>query len=342
MVFDYIIITHLPSFYKINLFNELSKRKSIFVVFIGQNSTSRNSDFIENEFSFDFFYLNDSNFESRNIFFSIIRLINLMFNLKFKKVIVNGWDLPEFWAPILFFNKIKGVIIESTIYESSLVGFKYYFKYIFLRFFNFALPSGMPHKELLLRLRFKGDIFLTGGVGLINFNSNKKNYVKKYSNRALYIGRLSKEKNVEFLINVIKNMPEISLTILGDGPELNFLKLIKAGNIKFEGYVSNLDLHKYFENNDYLILPSKSETWGLVVEEALYHGLPVVVSDSVGSSIDLVDFYSSGYIYKSNSAQSLKLALIEVSKFDSFNRLLENVSEINWEDRKNNQLNAYL
>jgi glycosyltransferase involved in cell wall biosynthesis len=342
MLFDYVIITHLPSFYKINLFNELSKKKNIFIVFVGKNSSSRNSDFVEKDFNFNYYYLSDTNFENRNIFFSLFKLIKLLVKLKFNKIIVNGWDLPEFWLPIIFLNIKKGVIVESTIYESSLVGYKYYSKYIFLRFFDFALPSGLPHKELLLKLQYKGRIYLTGGVGLINFNINEQFFEKKNSNRAIYIGRLSKEKNLDFLISVINDMPEISLTIIGEGPEADYLKSIKHKNIEFKGYVSNTELTQYFNNHDFLILPSKSETWGLVVEEALYNRLPVIVSNSVGSSKDLVEFYSCGYIFESNSVDSLKLALKEILIPHNIDRIKKNLLTINWEERASRQLNVYL
>jgi len=54
-----------------------------------------------------------------------------------------------------------------------------------------------------------------------------------------------------------------------------------------------------------LVLPSKSETWGLVVNEALHHGLPCVVSRAVGCAPDLIEPGESGEIFDTHSLESL-------------------------------------
>ena len=57
------------------------------------------------------------------------------------------------------------------------------------------------------------------------------------------------------------------------------LKAAAGKNIKFIGAVDNKDLPAVYRANDVFVLPSVSETWGLVVEEALNNGLPVLLSD---------------------------------------------------------------
>jgi glycosyltransferase involved in cell wall biosynthesis len=54
------------------------------------------------------------------------------------------------------------------------------------------------------------------------------------------------------------------------------------------------------------VLPSISETWGLAVNEAMACGLPVIVSDKVGCSVDLVEQDKNGYIFKSNNETEIQ------------------------------------
>src|SRR5690606_20109707 len=69
-------------------------------------------------------------------------------------------------------------------------------------------------------------------------------------------------------------------------------------------------LSEYYHMSDLLVMPSRfGETWGLVVNEAMHHGLPCVVSDQVGASFDLIDPGSTGEIFASNSSESLMEAI---------------------------------
>lgn len=78
------------------------------------------------------------------------------------------------------------------------------------------------------------------------------------------------------------------LTIIGTGSKEAEYKALAKSNITFLGFVDNNKLKDIYVNCDCFILPSNSEPWGLVVEEALYNGLPVIVSDMVGCNVDMV------------------------------------------------------
>ena len=74
---DILFITQLPSFYKINLFNKLSRHLNIYVIFIGGQSIQRNFDFISLNFEFESIIINSEKFEIRNKLHSIIKLKKL-------------------------------------------------------------------------------------------------------------------------------------------------------------------------------------------------------------------------------------------------------------------------
>lgn len=88
------------------------------------------------------------------------------------------------------------------------------------------------------------------------------------------------------------------------------------------------------------ILPSYYEPWGLVVEEALYWGLPVIVSDRVGSGEDMVRDLNTGLIFKNNDRDDLQRCIDRMeADYQSFER---NVKTVDWDAREAGQVDAYL
>ena len=73
--YKYLILTNQPAFYKINLYNELNKKIKIFVIFIGEGSTIRNSDFLKGNMEFEYLILNNLSYEKRKKVNSLFKLI---------------------------------------------------------------------------------------------------------------------------------------------------------------------------------------------------------------------------------------------------------------------------
>jgi glycosyltransferase involved in cell wall biosynthesis len=101
----------------------------------------------------------------------------------------------------------------------------------------------------------------------------------------LHVGRIGKEKNIELILKVMKKIlkkTNAKLLITSDGPYKTFLeeKMKKLGlgkNVVFTGYVSKKKLSELYTLSDIFIMASNTETQGMVLLEALNHGLPLVV-----------------------------------------------------------------
>ncbi|HIF9335045.1 TPA: glycosyltransferase [Photobacterium damselae] len=340
--YDLLILTNLPSFYKINLYNELSKKKNIKVVFISNQSKIRNSDFMKGDINFDFEIITNKHYENRNKLFVFYKLFKLLVKTKVKQIIFSGWESIE--TTILMFLNSKrknAIVIESSIIESSIKGIKGSVKKLIINRCQYAYPSGYLQNNILKELKFKGVIKITHGVGLLNESFyDKKNDKQLLNNkRFIYIGRLAKEKNLEFLINAF-NINGLQLTIVGEGPEYFKLKEIARDNIIFSGYVNNDEVKFLLTSHDIFILPSISEPWGLVVEEALYSGLPVLVSENIGCKEDLVNELNSGLIFNPNDIVDLNNKIDCIIK--NYSYFFNNVSVLRYQDRVNKQIKAYL
>lgn len=335
--YDLLIVTPSNSFYKVNLFNEISKERNLIVLFSGKSVTKRSNDFYSNQMNFTYLFL------PKGIVSSFCKLIEVFRSIGCKNIIFSGWDFFPI-LPILYIFKFHriGCIVESSINESVINGWKSFFKKIFLKRVDVVLASGTLQEQLVRCLGFEGQVSRFGGCGILNYQKQPKFEYRNEVRKFLYVGRLVPIKNVAMLVDFFNKHPEFRLTVVGTGKDEVKLKKMANSNILFVGSVNNLDIAEYYQQADVFLLPSKSEPWGLVVEEALNNGCPVIVSDKVGCSEDLVKELKSGIIFKSNDFADLENAIIKISDLDTYNNYRENIANFNFGERAKRQVNAFL
>ena len=115
----------------------------------------------------------------------------------------------------------------------------------------------------------------------------------------LYVGRVAHEKNIGFLLEVVKilsvEIPEILLVITGEGPAESSLRILVQSlgienNVQFIGYLDrNSELNACYQAADIFMFASKSETQGLVLLEAMAQGTPVVAIAELGTASILTE-----------------------------------------------------
>src|SRR2546423_4036659 len=118
----------------------------------------------------------------------------------------------------------------------------------------------------------------------------------------LYFGRLSAEKGVDDLLQAMQRLPNIQLTIAGDGPQRPMLEsLVRSlglSNVTFVGHLSGAALDKAIVGSQFTVFPSRAyETMGKSILESYAQGRAVVASD-LGSRRELVHDGKTGLLYK--------------------------------------------
>jgi glycosyltransferase involved in cell wall biosynthesis len=137
----------------------------------------------------------------------------------------------------------------------------------------------------------------------------------------LFSGQLIDRKGVDVLIRAFTKIafqvPELHLQLLGSGPALgaltNLVPLDLRSRVQFLGFRQPSSLPKIFAEADIFVLPSRHDGWGVVVNEALGAGLPIIVSDCVGAR-DLVEDGVNGFITIAGDVDSLASALFKLGK----------------------------
>ncbi len=181
--------------------------------------------------------------------------------------------------------------------------------YGYLRWFHrdalttFVTTESM--RQTLLKQGFKHLVIWSRGVSeqLISTSHAASSGSKL---RVLNVGRVSKEKNLDALCVY---QDEFEITIVGDGPYLNELKQ-KYPRVHFVGYHYGQALAELYANNDVFAFPSRTDTFGIVMIEAMCNGLPVAAFNVTGPC-DVVEQGFSGVLY-----HDLKQAILRCRSLD--------------------------
>lgn len=334
---DTLIITNLPSFYKINLYNEIALYKSIFVIYTGDTSEGRNRDFFTGEARFDYLFLSSNKLKRLKEVFDQIRFF------RYEELILGGWDsLPLWLAAFISFRTKNALVVESSYLESQTRGWKGLLKKIYISRISKVYASGRSQKKITDDLGFNGKTIITKGVGVFNYVPQPQFVPRNQICNFLYVGRLVTCKNIEMLIETFNGLPQKNLYIIGFGTLEEKLKKIANDNIHFWGAISNRELFKFYQKMDVFVLPSRSEPWGLVVEEALNNGLPVLVSNRVGCAEEIVTQGENGLVFRYDDKNDLLKCISMISDLKLYNKMRENISKMNFEQIEHEQINCYL
>ena len=159
--------------------------------------------------------------------------------------------------------------------------------------------------------------------------------------RFLYVGRISKEKNVDALVDafdeILRRGYQASLVFVGDGPHRQPLAArCQDRPIAFTGMLEGEELARAYASGDCMVFPSTTDTFGNVVLEAQASGLPVIVTDQ-GGPAEIVRRYDSGIIVDLSRPHALADAMEKIMldadlRGELRNRGLRNAAESKWEN----------
>jgi glycosyltransferase involved in cell wall biosynthesis len=145
----------------------------------------------------------------------------------------------------------------------------------------------------------------------------------------LYLGRLEAIKGLDYLVRAFAALTrgDVTLVIAGDGALRKELEVLADqlgihSRIRFVGYVPADEARAYYALADLLVLPSVvmptgKETWGLVVNEAMNQGVPVIATDAVGAAAGgLVQSGVNGFIVPERDSEALAQAIDRILSDD--------------------------
>lgn len=260
-------------------------------------------------------------------------IINKINEFQPTALLVYGWAFKSHLKVLRHFtNKIPIFFRGDSTLLNDNASLKQIFRKLFLcwlyKKIDYALYVGTNNKNYYkaFGLKEKQLVFAPHCVDNSRFSQNDDNTLaitKQLKQEIglteqdfvfLYAGKLENVKNVNLLLNTFSKAlfnNNVKLVIVGNGPLENDLKseFKYSNNIYFLPFQNQQAMPAVYKMAHYYILPSKSETWGLAINEAMACGIPAIVSDKCGCAIDLVEDGKTGFIFQSDDEESLMSAI---------------------------------
>ena len=198
--------------------------------------------------------------------------------------------------------------------------FKYYYnriKYLLYRINMSNIDLFLSNSQFLAKSLHNACVSPTRtiqlGIKLLNYSK-----ITEW-NKLVYVGRMEKQKGIEFLLiampNIINNIPDVHLELVGDGFEMKYLKqLVKElrieKNVTFVGWIPNNRIKNYYKKSTIALVPSLwSESFGLVGLEAMSAGRPVIAS-RVGGIPEWLEDGKTGFLVEPRNPKQLAEKII--------------------------------
>ena len=301
--------------YIVNCFNELANTRNKVHVFYWE---------VNAEAPFEFDLADGVELYSRKKYNNQADLFETIRRISPDKIICSGW-VDSVYLKICsnYKTKIPTILALDNQWNGS-------FKQIlgtliapfFLRTkFSHAWVPGDKQYRYAEKLGFESDHiekgFYTANVELFHkfYLQNKEAKEQNFPKVILYVGRYVEHKGIfdlwrAFLETNEETVSDWELWCVGTGQE--FENRMKHKSIKHFGFLQPKDMNEVISKSGVYILPSHFEPWGVTLQEFALSGLPLLVSDKVGSSEVFLEENINGYSFKSGDVSSIKTALKKI------------------------------
>jgi len=329
-----LFLTNIPAPYRVDFFNELGKLCELTVLFERRSATDRNKGWISDEaINFEPVFLEGINVGQDGSFCpSILRWLK---KDQFCLFIIGGYSTPTGMLAIEYLRlhripfllNIDGGFIKKD--KPILAAIKKHF----ISSAAWWLSSGNETNRYLEHYGAKIDrvfVYPFSSIRAADLYSDMANESEKTFLRqklgitgdrvVISVGQFIHRKGFDILIRAWKYIGDnATLLIVGEGTdEVKLLKQISEDgltNVQLIGFKKKKELREYYRAADLFVLPTREDIWGLVVNEAMACGLPVITTNKCIAGVELVKDGENGYIVPVEDESAL---------FDRISRILFN------------------
>ena len=318
-----LIIWRGPSPYRVDFFNELGKLCDLTVLFErrpDQITDKEKSWFHEDFTHFKGIYLKSITF--RNTAFSLEQFKYLRKNAEYDYIVIGMYSTFIQMSSLLYLKlfKIPYLLNSDGGFIKKENKITYYIKRFFISGAKAYLSSSKGTSKYLQYYGANNKImvypFTTSFQKDVYKNltaEDKLKYKKilgiKYNVIILFSGQFIYRKGVDILLKAAKNISkQCGIYIVGGEPTREYLSLCKENNLNnvhFIGFTPPQDLAQYYIASDIYVLPTREDIWGLVINEAMAYGLPIITTDNCLAGLELIKNEENGYIIPVNNTELL-------------------------------------
>lgn len=320
-----LFVTNLPSPYRVEFFNYLSNECELTICYERLSASDRNKEWKgKSNKQYEEIYLNCRPILSESSFgWSVIHEIC---KKRYDRVILTNYASPSIAMAILIckLKKINYILEYDGGFNinGNEKKLKRVLKSLLINGAECHLTTCSEHKNYLLSLGVKEKL-----INIYPFTSLSEkdvlktpvtvNYKKKIKSDlkipdkkiVLTVGQFIRRKGFDLLFKAIKETKEeAEYYFIGGEPTEEYIQFIEQNqlkNIHFINFINKEELRRYYEAADLFVFPTREDIWGLVVNEAMAAGLPVISSDKCIAALEMIVNGLNGYIYKINDVYEL-------------------------------------
>ncbi len=324
-----LFITNVPSPYRVDFFNELGKYCDLTVVFEKKASNERDASWRNYTFkTFKGIFLKGISISTDSAFcFGLNKIIK---NGHFDKIICTNFSSLTGMRSILYMRRKKiSYFLESDGgFEKSGIGLRERIKKYFIRGAEGYFSTSDVHDQYYLKYgaekkkiyRYPFTSLLKKDIIVDSLDNKERAALRRLlgmneSKIILTVGQFIHRKGFDLLLRASVGLPQdVGVYFVGGVPTDEYLQMkekLGLRNVHFEGFKLKEELKKYYQAADLFVLPTREDIWGLVVNEAMANGLPVITTDKCVAGIELVQNERNGFIVRSEDYLALQEALLK-------------------------------
>ncbi|MGL5245398.1 MAG: glycosyltransferase family 4 protein, partial [Sarcina sp.] len=253
--------------------------------------------------------------------FSVLKYLNKkMYDI----IVVGGYSTATGMLAIQYLKlkKIPFILNADGGMVKDDSSIKYNIKKYFISSAKAWLSTGKTTTEYLLNYGAKKENIYTypftslKKVDLLKESVNteekhnlRKNLEMEGEKIILTVGQFIHRKGFDVLIKAMASVPSAyRLYIIGGSPTEEYLDLINKHNLKniyFKNFMDKKSLKEYYKASDLFVLPTREDIWGLVINEAMALGLPVITTDKCVAGVELIENFKNGFIVSTENVEAL-------------------------------------
>lgn len=320
-----LFLTNMPSYYRTDFFNQLGYFCNLTVLFEKKDAKHRDSKWLSNEFkNFDAIFLDNIKYK--------LKINKYLSRKKYDIIIVGGYSTPIGMLSINYMNlkKIPFILnVDGGFIPKKENFIKKVIKKYYISSARYWLSTGKETTEYLINYGANFEkIFIYPFTSLlqkdlleypISYSAKKKLKSKLHISEEkiiLSVGRFIYKKGFDVLLRACRGIPSCyGVYIVGGEPTEEYIKLkqdFNLTNVHFIGFKSKKELKQYYMASDLFVLPTRQDVWGLVINEAMAYGLPVITTNKCIAGLELIKNQENGFIVPINNAEILADKINEI------------------------------
>lgn len=327
-------LTNIPSPYRVEFFNELTKYMDVTVAFELRNAKNRDEGW-QSEESYKFKAVFMKQLITRTESAYCPEVFKLLKEFKNDIIVVGGYATPTGMAAILYLKAKKIPFYLNC--DGGFIGndslFKKKVKTFFIGSANYYLSTGVGADKYLVYYGAKKERIYHYSFSSLreeDIEATVKTEDEKVSlrkelgitgkNMIVFVGSFIHRKGIDILLKACKGKEDTAVVLVGGSDISGYEEVISSKLKKYiypVGFKNKEEIKKYYQAADLMVLPTREDIWGLVVNEAMAQGLPIVTTNRCLAGLSLVENDKNGYVVPVEDVNAVKDAIEKIFEGDN-------------------------